>query len=45
MNLTELTFHLEMSELKFNAPLNMPNMSITDETFQFERLELKLDAP
>jgi hypothetical protein len=34
-----------MSELKLDAPTNMPYMSVTELTFQFEMSELKLDKP
>jgi hypothetical protein len=44
MSTTELMSHLEMSELKLDAPSNMYAMSLTELTFQLEIAELKLDA-
>jgi len=44
MSVTDTTFQFEISELKLDAPTNMPDMFVTDPTFQFERSELKLDA-
>ena len=45
MFVTELTFHLEMSELKLDTPANMFPMFVTALTSQFEMSELKLDFP
>jgi hypothetical protein len=45
MSVTSPTFQFEMSELKLDAPSNMPCMLVTALTSQFEMSELKLDAP
>jgi hypothetical protein len=42
---TKLTFQLEMSELKLDAPLNMYAMFVTRPTSHPEMSELKLDTP
>jgi hypothetical protein len=44
MSVTELTFHLEISELKLDAQRNMPYMCKTELTSHLEMSELKLDA-
>jgi hypothetical protein len=44
MLVTELTFHLEMSELKLDATRNMIPMLVTELTFHLEMSELKLVA-
>ena len=44
MLVTELTFHLEMSQLKLDAILNMYSIFVTRPTSHLEMLELKLFA-